>query len=56
MKHSWSTYYFSNSVGKAFGALWTNKHGMRDLFIKYWKKVAETFKDSENVIAYELIN
>jgi aryl-phospho-beta-D-glucosidase BglC (GH1 family) len=29
---------------------------MRDLFINYWRKVAETFKGSEYVIAYELIN
>lgn len=39
-KHSWSTYYFSNAVAKAFGAIWTNKHKMRDLFIRYWRKVA----------------
>lgn len=29
---------------------------MRDLFIRYWRKVAETFKGNDNVIAYELMN
>ena len=29
---------------------------MRDLFTKYWVKVAETFKSSDYVIAYELVN
>jgi len=46
----------SNSVNKAFGAIWNNREGLRDLFINYWKKVAETFKGSEYVIAYELMN
>lgn len=46
----------SNSVAKGFGALWNNHYGMRDMFVAYWKKVAEAFKGSEYVIAYELIN
>jgi hypothetical protein len=45
-KHPWSEYYMSNSVAKGFGALWNNHYGLRDLFIAYWKKVAETFKGS----------
>ena len=55
-KHAWAEYYFSDSVAKGFGSLWTNRHGLRDLFVKYWMKVAETFKGDEFVIAYELIN
>jgi len=42
----------SSAVGKSFSAIWNNHHGMRDLFIKYWKKVAETFKNNSFVIAY----
>ncbi len=55
-KHSWSEYYLSHAVAKAFGAIWNNKHGMRDRFVNYWKKVASTFKGSEYVIAYEIMN
>ena len=55
-KHPWGEYYFSNAVAKAFGSLWNNRHGLRDKFVNYWKKVAETFKDVKEVIAYEIMN
>lgn len=55
-KHPWSEYYVSDAVNKGFSAIWNNHHGMRDMFIRYWRKVAATFKDSPYVIAYELMN
>ena len=55
-KHPWAEFYFSKAVGRSFEALWTNKHGMRDRFIHYWKKVAETFRGNPEVIAYEIAN
>ena len=51
-QHSWSNYYFSQSVAKGFGALWNNHYNLRDMFVAYWKQVAATFKSSEYVIAY----
>lgn len=52
----WADFYFSEAVNEGFGHLWKNKNGLLDKFGKYWKKVAEAFKDSPYVIGYELMN
>lgn len=43
LKHNWPKYYFSYDVSYTFESLYTNRHGLRDKFEKYWVKVAETF-------------
>eukprot|EP01133_Synstelium_polycarpum_P008230 gene8230-9677_t len=55
-KHSWGSYYMAGAVGSAFQSLYDNKFQVQDYFSGYWQKVAETFKDSPNVLGYELIN
>lgn len=52
----WSSYYFSYDVAQGFNNLYNAKHPLNHKFVKYWEKVALTFKDNPYVIAYELIN
>lgn len=53
---SWSEYYFTYDVGRGFGKLYDKGHELNKRFMKYWEKVAQTFKGNPYVIAYELIN
>eukprot|EP01133_Synstelium_polycarpum_P011500 gene11500-13414_t len=55
-KHDWGTYYMADAVGKSFQNLYDNTYGMQDAFSEHWQVVAETFKTSQNVLGYELIN
>lgn len=50
-KHQWGAYYASYSVNQGFNMLYNNKK-LLERFIKYWEKVAETFKSATNIIAY----
>jgi endoglycosylceramidase len=43
-------------VGRGFGKLYDKGHELNNRFMKYWEKVAQTFKGNPYVIAYELIN
>lgn len=43
-------------MSSAVGNLYDNKNGLRDKFARFWGYVAEQFKDSEDIIGYELIN
>ncbi|EGG14323.1 hypothetical protein DFA_12093 [Cavenderia fasciculata] len=54
--HSWSSYYFSDAVSKAFQNLYDNVDGIQDEFSNYWQQVVQTLKDSQYVLGYELIN
>eukprot|EP01132_Coremiostelium_polycephalum_P007754 gene7754-9539_t len=55
-KHPWASYYGSEAVSGAFQSLYDNYEGIQDAFSGYWQQVADTFKSSQNVLGYELIN
>lgn len=38
----------------AYQNLYSNTNGIQDAFAEYWKKVATSFKSSNNVIGYEV--
>ncbi len=40
----WGDYYFSYAVGDLFHKLYHNRDHLRDRFIRYWRKVATTFR------------
>jgi endoglycosylceramidase len=48
--------YLTQSCSAAFQNLYDNYKGARDALVAFWVKVASTFKNSSNVIGYELIN
>ncbi|MHB8512821.1 MAG: cellulase family glycosylhydrolase [Actinomycetota bacterium] len=51
-----STNYFTPPVGIAFDALWLNRGGIADEYANAWAFVAHRFKDTPNVIGYDLLN
>lgn len=54
--NNWSEFYLSESTSSAIGALYDNKYGLRDKFVRYWQKLASTFGNSSYIIGYELMN
>ena len=54
-KYSWSSYYGTESVSKAFGALYSADYYLND-WKNYWGEVARQFNDLNSVLGYELIN
>ena len=56
LKKSFANYYLSYDVGKSFDNLYRNVNGIGDAFGEFWRRVADYFKDEENVMGYELIN
>ena len=52
----WTDGYISQAVGVAFQYLYDNYAGSMDSMAQFWAKVAGVFKDSSNVLGYELIN
>ncbi|KAJ3326919.1 hypothetical protein HDU76_012526 [Blyttiomyces sp. JEL0837] len=48
--------YFSYGVSSGFQALYNNTNGIADQFVNYWVTMAKAFKDSPNIVGYELIN
>jgi len=52
----WPDFHFTQALSSAVGNLYDNKNGLRDKFARFWGYVAEQFKDSEDIIGYELIN
>jgi len=56
LQKSFAEYYMTEAVAAAFQALFDNKEGIRDQFIKFWGKVAEAFHDTPGVLGYEIIN
>jgi hypothetical protein len=51
-KKSWDSYYKTYASNRAFKALYSNKYGLRDAFIRYWQTVAAAFKDNQYIIGY----
>lgn len=56
LKHEFFKYYLTTDVGKNFLRLYFNQDQLTDHFAGMWGEVAKVFKDSENVIGYELLN
>ncbi|KAJ3326920.1 hypothetical protein HDU76_012527 [Blyttiomyces sp. JEL0837] len=48
--------YFSYGVSSGFQYLYNNTNGITDQFVNYWVAMAKAFKDTPNVLGYELIN
>jgi len=46
----------SYAAARNYEDLYTNGRGLRDLFVSYWRYLAEQFKGDSNVIGFELIN
>ena len=55
-EHTWSDYYITESVGRAFQNIYNNTDGLLDSLAQFWKKTASEFNDIISVIGYELIN
>ncbi|CAI2183335.1 1425_t:CDS:2, partial [Funneliformis geosporum] len=53
---NWALLYFSNAVNEAWQRLYDNFDGLRDAFAAQWVKIASLFKDSKNLIGYDLLN
>lgn len=53
---TWTDGYLSQAVGVAFQHLYDNYANALDSMAKFWAKVASIFKDSSNILGYELIN
>jgi endoglycosylceramidase len=51
-----ATYYLSAEVGAGFQCLYDNKENLWDAMGGFWSIIATSFKDSPNVLGYELIN
>eukprot|EP01132_Coremiostelium_polycephalum_P008414 gene8414-10332_t len=49
-------YYFSADVNSGFQSLYDNVNGIRDELIQYWTTLAQTFKNTQSVLGYEIIN
>ncbi|KAK2161537.1 hypothetical protein LSH36_115g13038 [Paralvinella palmiformis] len=53
---TWTDGYLSQAIGVAFQHLYNNYGHALDRMARFWSKVATVFKDSANVLGYELIN
>merc|ERR1719487_1291645 len=56
LKNNFGDYYDSEKVGALFKELYTPGTPLNDGFLKYWDVVSKTFRNSKEVIAYELLN
>lgn len=55
-KHDWPSYHFAYQTAQGFQSLYDNVDGIQDSFGMFWQKVADRFKNNDNVVGYELIN
>ena len=55
-RNVWECGYLTEEVSKGFGQFYANVNGVADNFAKFWKLMANEFKDLDNVLGYELIN
>ena len=55
LENFFASYYLSAEVGAGFQCLYDNKEDLWGAMGGFWGMVAKTFKDSPNVIGYELI-
>lgn len=56
LKRQFSNFYSTYQVGALWSELYRNGSDLRQGFRKFWAAVAETFKDSPQLLAYELLN
>lgn len=52
----WSLSYLTVAVGNAFGRLYNNNNGLSDSFASYWKKLAQEYVGTNNILGYNLLN
>ncbi|CAJ0823494.1 17949_t:CDS:2 [Entrophospora sp. SA101] len=55
-KISWPLLYSTSAVSKAWQNFYDNYKGIRDAFINQWLKIVGLFKDSNNLLGYDLLN
>jgi endoglycosylceramidase len=55
-KHNFAGYYPSPESIELFDRLYTNKTGLTDKFINYWKVVAQRFAGNPYVVGYDPLN
>ncbi|HEX9235148.1 MAG TPA: cellulase family glycosylhydrolase [Actinomycetota bacterium] len=48
--------YFTPAVSHAFDNFWLNRAHLQDLYAKGWVAVAKRFRDTKNVMGYDLFN
>jgi endoglycosylceramidase len=53
---AFSTYHFTDQVGKAFEDLYTEGTPLNNGFKAFWEAVSSRFHSSPNVLAYDLLN
>ncbi|OQX33177.1 MAG: hypothetical protein B0D91_14995 [Oceanospirillales bacterium LUC14_002_19_P2] len=52
----WWITYLQPGVSRAFDHFWRNDYGLQDHYADMWTHVAKRFKDTPNVIGYDLMN
>ncbi|RGB29428.1 Glycoside Hydrolase Family 5 protein [Rhizophagus diaphanus] len=53
---NWALLYLSRAVNVAWQRLYDNYDGLRDAFAAQWAKIASIFKNSNNLLGYDLLN
>ncbi|ESN95342.1 hypothetical protein HELRODRAFT_86747 [Helobdella robusta] len=53
---NWALGYLTYSVSSAFQQFYDNTSGSADKFVRFWVKIAEKFKNQNNILGYELLN
>ncbi|KAI8580743.1 hypothetical protein K450DRAFT_299245 [Umbelopsis ramanniana AG] len=52
----WSVSYLTAAVCNAFGRLYNNYDNLGDSFASYWKKLAQQYVTTNNILGYNLLN
>ncbi|GAB5592296.1 hypothetical protein Unana1_07196 [Umbelopsis nana] len=52
----WSVSYLTPAVCNAFGRLYANYDNLGDSFAAYWKKLAQQYVNTNNILGYNLLN
>ncbi|CAO3588947.1 unnamed protein product [Absidia cylindrospora] len=52
----WSLSYLTVAVCNAFGRLYNNNDGLGDALALYWKKLAQEYSTTTNILGYNLLN
>jgi endoglycosylceramidase len=53
---NWSVSYLTAAVCNAFGRLYNNYDNLGDSFAAYWKKLAQQYVNTNNILGYNLLN
>lgn len=56
LTREFATYYPTERVGALFHELYTQGTELNNGFVRYWESVATAFKDSPQILGYELLN